>query len=186
MPFRSEDQRRWMWANKPKMARKWTDEHGSKPVKAGLGRMLGKLFRRKGTAHASSSSSQVTGDPKDKLLDYFKTKYSHSAQPFHAKKGKFQDFKHPQHDILPLEHMDENMSAKERVERLLDDKKKKKESKKKLVKDGPHYVPGWKPNLSVKAAEGELVRQKTQGTGAAIKRIQHYTMKVCRQLKQDN
>ena len=35
MPFRSEDQRRWMWANKPKMARKWTDEHGSKPVKAG-------------------------------------------------------------------------------------------------------------------------------------------------------
>ena len=95
MPFRSEDQRRWMWANKPKMARKWTDEHGSKPVKAGLGRMLGKLFRRKGTAHASSSSSQVTGDPKDKLLDYFKTKYSHSAQPFHAKKGKFQDFKHP-------------------------------------------------------------------------------------------
>ena len=30
MPFKSEKQKKWMWANKPKMARKWTDEHGSK------------------------------------------------------------------------------------------------------------------------------------------------------------
>lgn len=29
MPFRSERQRRWMWANKPEMARKWTDKYGS-------------------------------------------------------------------------------------------------------------------------------------------------------------
>ena len=127
MPFRSEKQRRYLWANEPKIAREWTDEYGSKPVK--------------------------------------------------AKVGKYQEFKHPQHDILPLEHMEEKVSSKERVEKLLDDRKKKKESKKKLAKDGPHYVPGWKPNLSVKAAEGELVRQKTQGTGAAIKGIEHYTMK---------
>ena len=40
MPFETEKQRRWMWMNKPKMARKWTDEHGSTPVKAGLGTML--------------------------------------------------------------------------------------------------------------------------------------------------
>jgi hypothetical protein len=26
MPFKSERQRRWMWANEPKMARKWADE----------------------------------------------------------------------------------------------------------------------------------------------------------------
>ena len=69
------------------------------------------------------------------------------------------------------------MSSKERVEKLLDERKSKKESKKKLAKEGPHYVPGWKPNLSVKAAEGELVRQKTQGTGAAVTGIMHYTMK---------
>jgi len=111
MPFRSEEQRKWMWANKPKMARKWTDEHGSTPVK--------------------------------------------------AKVGKYQELRHPQHDILPLEHMEESMSAKERVERLLDERKKKKESKKKLVK----------------AAEGELVRQQTRGTGAAVKGTEHYTMK---------
>ena len=127
MPFRSEEQRKWMWANKPKMARKWTDEHGSTPVK--------------------------------------------------AKAGKYQELKHPQHDVLPLEHMEEKVSSKERVERLLDDRKKKKESKKKLVKEGQGFVPGWRPNLSVKAAEGELIREKTRGTGAAVKGTDHYVMK---------
>ena len=31
MPFRSEKQRRYLWKNHPKIARDWTDEHGSKP-----------------------------------------------------------------------------------------------------------------------------------------------------------
>lgn len=31
MPFRSEKQRRWMWKNKPAMAKKWTKKYGSKP-----------------------------------------------------------------------------------------------------------------------------------------------------------
>ena len=26
MPFKSEKQRKWMWANDPKMAKKWEDE----------------------------------------------------------------------------------------------------------------------------------------------------------------
>ena len=26
MPFKSEKQRRWMWANEPEMAEKWADE----------------------------------------------------------------------------------------------------------------------------------------------------------------
>lgn len=29
MPFRSEKQRAWMFANKPKMAEKWAKEHGT-------------------------------------------------------------------------------------------------------------------------------------------------------------
>ena len=33
MPFKSEKQRRYLWRKHPKMAQKWTDEHGSKPVK---------------------------------------------------------------------------------------------------------------------------------------------------------
>lgn len=33
MPFVSEKQRRWMWANMPELARRWTEEYGSQPVK---------------------------------------------------------------------------------------------------------------------------------------------------------
>jgi len=33
MPFRSEAQRRFMWANHPEIAQRWSDEYGSKPVK---------------------------------------------------------------------------------------------------------------------------------------------------------
>jgi hypothetical protein len=31
MPWRSAKQRRWGYANKPKMARRWTRKYGSKP-----------------------------------------------------------------------------------------------------------------------------------------------------------
>jgi hypothetical protein len=32
MPFVSEKQRRWMFANEPEIAKRWTSEYGSKPV----------------------------------------------------------------------------------------------------------------------------------------------------------
>ena len=35
MPFKSEKQRKYMWANEPKVAKKWTEKYGSKPVKKG-------------------------------------------------------------------------------------------------------------------------------------------------------
>ena len=153
-----------MWKNKPDMAKKWTDEHGSTPVKAGLGDLVTglarRVFRKKGTAHADSSQAKIMGDPEGKLLDYFKTKYSRSARPIQAKKGKYQEFEHPQHNITPLEHMEERVSSKERIERLLDERKKKKEGKEKLVK----------------AQEGQLIREKTRGTGVAVKGTDHYVM----------
>ena len=31
MPFKSEKQRRFLWANEPKVARRWTEKYGSKP-----------------------------------------------------------------------------------------------------------------------------------------------------------
>ena len=33
MPFKSEKQRRYLWKNEPKIARKWTKKFGSKSVK---------------------------------------------------------------------------------------------------------------------------------------------------------
>ena len=40
MPFRSKKQRKWLWANKPEMAEKWTQEHGSKIVKKKKGGLI--------------------------------------------------------------------------------------------------------------------------------------------------
>lgn len=31
MPFKSEKQRRFLWANEPKVAKKWSKKYGSKP-----------------------------------------------------------------------------------------------------------------------------------------------------------
>ena len=31
MPFKSEKQKGWLWANRPDIAKKWTSEYGSKP-----------------------------------------------------------------------------------------------------------------------------------------------------------
>ena len=33
MPFKSEKQRKYLWAKEPEIAKKWTAEHGSKIVK---------------------------------------------------------------------------------------------------------------------------------------------------------
>ena len=35
MPFKSEKQRKYLWAKEPEIAKKWTKEHGSKPKKKG-------------------------------------------------------------------------------------------------------------------------------------------------------
>jgi len=35
MPFKSEKQRKFMWAKEPAIAKKWTSKYGSKPRKKG-------------------------------------------------------------------------------------------------------------------------------------------------------
>jgi hypothetical protein len=44
MPFRSEKQRRFLWAVHPEIARRWTEKYGSKIVTL---RKLRRLKRRK-------------------------------------------------------------------------------------------------------------------------------------------
>ena len=39
MPFKSEKQRRYLWANEPEIARDWTETYGSKIKKAQGGRI---------------------------------------------------------------------------------------------------------------------------------------------------
>ncbi len=54
MPFKSEKQRRWMWANDPEMAQQWEDEEKKKPVKERAmkitKRQLGRIIREALTA----------------------------------------------------------------------------------------------------------------------------------------
>ena len=45
MPFQSEKQRRYLWANEPEIARDWTDTYGSRVRKANGGIMEGLLMK---------------------------------------------------------------------------------------------------------------------------------------------
>ena len=63
MPFQSEKQRRYLWANEPEIARDWTDTYGSGIAKA-LGGRIG--FYRGSDRHSdtdSSSSSSSSSGP---------------------------------------------------------------------------------------------------------------------------
>jgi hypothetical protein len=55
MPFKSEKQRRYLWANEPEIARDWTDTYGSGIHKA-LGGRIG--FYRGSDRHAGTGTSQ--------------------------------------------------------------------------------------------------------------------------------
>jgi hypothetical protein len=46
MPFRSEKQRRFMYANHPEIAKRWSAEYGSQPL-GGLVKHAGKGKRRR-------------------------------------------------------------------------------------------------------------------------------------------
>ena len=47
MPFKSEKQRKYLWANEPKIAREWTKAYGSKPVGKKKSKKKGKKKRPK-------------------------------------------------------------------------------------------------------------------------------------------
>ena len=54
MPFKSEKQRKYLWANEPEIARDWTDTYGSKIHKADGGRIG---FFEDGADRASGESN---------------------------------------------------------------------------------------------------------------------------------
>jgi hypothetical protein len=77
MPFKSEKQRRYLWANEPEIARDWTDTYGSGIAKALGGRIpfslggqfqdwLGNLYGSQGIAQLQSQyGAGATGKPSD-------------------------------------------------------------------------------------------------------------------------
>jgi len=64
MPFKSEKQRRYLWANEPEIARDWTDTYGSR-IQANLGGIMRLALRfggHPGASHEGVGSGQTTGD----------------------------------------------------------------------------------------------------------------------------
>ena len=70
MPFKSEKQRKYLWANEPEIARDWTDTYGSKIHKADGGIMRRRYFSgaygqgagdRGGDPHASAAENRAAG-----------------------------------------------------------------------------------------------------------------------------
>jgi len=58
MPFKSEKQRRYLWANEPEVAQRWSDKYGDKPVK--------KLKAGKSIPHPKTKTKPATS--KDERL----------------------------------------------------------------------------------------------------------------------
>ena len=64
MPFKSEKQRKYLWANEPEIARDWTETYGSKVKKADGGRIGlkgGGMDRHAGTGGSHSRSRNQGG-----------------------------------------------------------------------------------------------------------------------------
>ena len=64
MPFQSEKQRRYLWANEPEIARDWTDTYGSGIAKA-LGGRIG-FYRGSSSSSRSSSGPGPGGQSSDR------------------------------------------------------------------------------------------------------------------------
>ena len=67
MPFQSEKQRRYLWANEPEIARDWTDTYGSR-IAAALGGIMAsrvglKLGMSPGEAQARGLGAEAHGGP---------------------------------------------------------------------------------------------------------------------------
>jgi hypothetical protein len=60
MPFKSEAQRRYLWANEPEIARDWTDTYGSR-IQKNDGGIMRLPFRRGGNPHKNNSAGPAGG-----------------------------------------------------------------------------------------------------------------------------
>ena len=65
MPFRSEKQRRYLWANEPEIARRWTKEHGSRIQKDDGGIM--RLPFAEGSSEAQDAWADLEAAPKETI-----------------------------------------------------------------------------------------------------------------------
>jgi hypothetical protein len=85
MPFKSENQRRFLWANHPEIARRWTNEHGSKVATDGQNDTSGvpAFMQKRGGKKPDEKAAAKTEAAKRRL------------QMMNKKKGAVGDFNGP-------------------------------------------------------------------------------------------
>ena len=97
MPFKSEAQRRYLWANEPEIARDWTDTYGSK-IQAANGGIMRLGFYNGGNPHKNGygSSQTSTGHEKGGRFDTVNTRRSTpSTTVTHDNRDdRFKDYAH--------------------------------------------------------------------------------------------
>jgi len=66
MPFKSESQRRYLWANHPEIAKRWTKEYGGKvPKGRGRGKYSRAAGRRLGLDGGKGPRGEKVGGPSE-------------------------------------------------------------------------------------------------------------------------
>ena len=68
MPFQSEKQRRYLWANEPEIARDWTDTYGSRVRKQGGG-IIQQLLMRYAQEYGMKEALRMLGLDQDSEED---------------------------------------------------------------------------------------------------------------------
>ena len=61
MPFQSEKQRKYLWANEPEIAREWTDKYGSR-VKKDMGGIMDAWGKHATASEAMKLMNEIESD----------------------------------------------------------------------------------------------------------------------------
>ena len=177
MPFQSEKQKKWMWANKPEMAREWTSKYGSKiEAKKGIMAKKDKNWIQKATKNMRKDKPCTgkkfggpTCPPGTRRYNLAKTfrKMNKAATGTMVKAdtGKWITKKKTTTPWITKKKKADPMADTEHMRT----KKQWWIKKKKTVGDeakGGTYTPGWKPQLSVRTAKRGIFNKANRAIGA--------------------
>ena len=94
MPFKSEKQRRYLWANEPEIARDWTDTYGSgihKALGGRIGLRGGGMDRHAGTSSASTSYGAPGSASRASAPTHSPDRRSHTVGPTEQYQDRIQN-----------------------------------------------------------------------------------------------
>ena len=192
MPFKSEKQRKWMWANDPKMAQKWEDEEKVRET-------IRNLLKQE----LSELDEEKKRDYKAEYKKYGSSKkakkYRAELNAYNRKKGTYgngdkKDASHKGGKIVGFEAESKNRGRREKsrlkkeIKELIDDVlineiewkkviRKGKKVRKAVCPDNRKYVPAKKKCVAIKGSEKQKMKK------AAIKNAKKRKLKMGKIMK---